>query len=88
MRVSVCFYFESGSSHCSLDNIVNFFINKKAAQTLPERGFIFILQIKLAGLAGFEPTNDGVKVHCLTTWRQPNIYDIVFDIEKKIKWGG
>ncbi len=22
----------------------------------------------LAGLAGFEPTNDGVKVRCLTTW--------------------
>ncbi len=27
----------------------------------------------LAGLAGFEPTGDGVKVRCLTAWRQPNI---------------
>ena len=27
----------------------------------------------LAGLAGFEPTDDGVKVRCLTAWRQPNI---------------
>jgi hypothetical protein len=23
----------------------------------------------MAGLAGFEPTNDGVKVRCLTAWR-------------------
>ena len=23
---------------------------------------------KMAGLAGFEPTNDGVKVRCLTAW--------------------
>ena len=27
----------------------------------------------VAGLAGFEPTDDGVKVRCLTAWRQPNI---------------
>ena len=26
----------------------------------------------MAGLAGFEPTNDGIKNRCLTTWRQPN----------------
>ena len=25
----------------------------------------------MAGIAGFEPTNDGVKVHCLTAWRYP-----------------
>ena len=31
-------------------------------------------QVLLAGLAGFEPTGDGVKVRCLTAWRQPNIY--------------
>ena len=24
-------------------------------------------------MAGFEPANDGVKVHCLTTWRHPKI---------------
>ena len=28
----------------------------------------------LAGLAGFEPTGDGVKVRCLTAWRQPNLF--------------
>ena len=28
----------------------------------------------MAGMAGFEPTNDGVKVHCLTTWLHPNIW--------------
>ena len=27
----------------------------------------------LAGLAGFEPANNGVKVQCLTTWRQPKM---------------
>ena len=27
----------------------------------------------LAGVAGFEPTNAGVKVQCLTAWRHPNI---------------
>ncbi len=26
---------------------------------------------KVAGLGGFEPPNDGVKVRCLTAWRQP-----------------
>ena len=28
----------------------------------------------MAGLAGFEPARDGVKVHCLTAWLQPKIY--------------
>ena len=27
----------------------------------------------MAGVAGFEPTNAGVKVPCLTAWRHPNI---------------
>ena len=30
----------------------------------------------MAGLAGFEPTHDGVKVRCLTAWRQPNILNL------------
>ena len=35
----------------------------------PSKFTKFILKIKkMAGLAGFEPTNDGVKVRCLTTW--------------------
>ena len=25
----------------------------------------------LTGVVGFEPTNGGVKVRCLTTWRRP-----------------
>ena len=29
------------------------------------------LSLFLAGMAGFEPTNDGVKVRCLTTWLHP-----------------
>ncbi len=27
----------------------------------------------MAGVAGFEPTNDGVRVRCLTAWRHPNM---------------
>ena len=27
----------------------------------------------MAGMAGFGPTNDGVKVRCLTAWLHPNI---------------
>ncbi len=30
----------------------------------------------MAGIAGFEPTNDGIKTRCLTTWRYPNKTDI------------
>ena len=26
----------------------------------------------MAGMAGFEPTDDGVKVRCLTAWLHPN----------------
>ena len=29
---------------------------------------------ELAGVAGFEPTNAGIKIPCLTAWRHPNIY--------------
>ena len=29
-------------------------------------------QEELAGVAGFEPTNGGIKTRCLTTWRHPN----------------
>jgi hypothetical protein len=33
-----------------------------------------------AGEAGFEPTNGGSKVRCLTTWRLPNVnYSIAED---------
>ena len=28
----------------------------------------------MAGLNGFEPLHAGVKVQCLTAWRQPNNY--------------
>ena len=33
----------------------------------PQRGDFY-----LAGVAGFEPTNDRVKVYCLTAWLHPN----------------
>ena len=28
--------------------------------------------VVLAGVAGFEPATDGVRVRCLTAWRYPN----------------
>ena len=28
--------------------------------------------LRLAGIAGFEPTSDGVKVRCLTAWLYPS----------------
>ena len=31
-------------------------------------------QGRLAGVAGFEPTNTGSKDRCLTTWRHPKNY--------------
>ena len=39
---------------------------------------------KLAGVAGFEPTNDGVRVRCLTAWRHPNIYTAATAISRYI----
>ena len=32
------------------------------------------LQVHMAGVVGFEPTDAGVKVLCLTAWRYPNIW--------------
>ena len=32
-----------------------------------------VCNIKKSGMVGFEPTGDGVKDHCLTTWRHPKI---------------
>ena len=39
----------------------------------------------MAGVAGFEPTNDGVRVRCLTAWRHPNNAIIIYDCSKKFK---
>ena len=32
----------------------------------------------MAGVAGFEPTNDGVRVRCLTAWRHPNFKMLIY----------
>ena len=34
---------------------------------------MFNLKTNKTGVAGFEPTNGGVKVHSLTTWRHPKL---------------
>ncbi len=31
-------------------------------------------KVVLAGVEGFEPSNVGVRVPCLTTWRHPNVF--------------
>ena len=30
-------------------------------------------KVFLAGVAGFEPTDDGIKIRCLTAWRHPYV---------------
>ena len=30
----------------------------------------------LARVVGFEPTDDGIRIRCLTTWRYPNVYGV------------
>ena len=30
----------------------------------------------LARVAGFEPAHDGIRIHCLTAWRYPNVVGI------------
>ena len=39
--------------------------------TKKESHQLFLVGFLLAGLAGFEPANVGVKVLCLTAWLQP-----------------
>ena len=40
----------------------------------------------MAGIAGFEPTSDGVKVRCLTAWRYPNINGAPLEIRPPGTW--
>ena len=35
----------------------------------------------MAGVAGFEPAHDGIRIHCLTTWRYPNVMGWVVGFE-------
>ncbi len=39
----------------------------------------------MAGMAGFEPADDGVKVRCLTTWLHPNILFYASYADTKIR---
>ena len=41
---------------------------------------------KLAGVEGFEPPNDGIRIRCLTAWRYPcveNDYSTIFNFVKQ-----
>ena len=41
------------------------------AVCLPETNLSF--PAILARVAGFEPAHDGIRIHCLTAWRYPNV---------------
>ena len=48
----------------------------------------FYVYKRLPGVAGFEPANGGVKVHSLTAWRHPRIFEleILIQVEKFQYW--
>ena len=39
-----------------------------------------IASFPITGVVGFEPTNDGIKIRCLTAWRYPNILGSILGI--------
>ena len=46
----------------------------------------------MAGVVGFEPTHHGIRIHCLTTWLYPYVYNIKFSESEQrifiVLWGG
>ena len=63
-------------------NLARYSLNDSAALSKrhPYFHWLFLFSIahwfptnELAGVVGFEPTNDGIKIRCLTAWRYPNI---------------
>ncbi len=44
----------------------------RSKKNLNQTHTAFNLSLFLAGVAGFEPTNAGIKIPCLTAWRHPN----------------
>ena len=44
------------------------------------------MRFYLAGVGGIEPTNAGIKIQCLTTWRHPN--KLVISRVEVCGWGG
>ena len=60
--------------------------------TLERNAAISRIFDQLAGMAGFEPANDGVKVRCLTAWLHPYGKKVVkkgIDTDSLfIFWGG
>ena len=62
--------------------------NKKPQRTKGGRPLGEFCRIKgknLAGVVGFEPTNVGVRVQCLTTWRYPITIKLYNKMAKKVK---
>jgi hypothetical protein len=59
------------SRHCLMTPICNHQVNESTIQTVFINNLISLEISTLAGAAGFEPANDGIKSRCLTTWRRP-----------------
>lgn len=49
------------------------YIHRPASSGTPilKEGMLLLMFIALAGMAGLEPANEGVKVPCLTAWPHP-----------------
>ena len=67
-----------------------FFRQKNPLLFTDNKDFIFYVFFyktgKMAGVAGFEPTSDGVKVRCLTAWLYPNV-KLVIRMKQTWWWG-
>ena len=50
---------------------------RRSLSITPKQGASVRMPLVLAGMAGFGPTNVGVKVLCLTAWRHPNNIAII-----------
>src|ERR1043166_8583553 len=47
-------------------------MRRRAQAAVQVRGVAGPNAVRLAGAAGFEPGNGGIKIRCLTTWLRPN----------------
>ena len=59
---------------CPLNRCYHFYGNTYQLLLSFKLNLCRFLSLKLAGVAGFEPTHARVKVSCLTTWRHPTIF--------------
>ena len=49
-------------------------INNISLITITDEG---VTQSEMDGVAGIEPANGGIKIHCLTTWLHPKFSNVL-----------